>query len=186
MAKNGYNFNLDFIIYVLLACLHYSGSNLQLLHSRDNDSTIREAWGKLEDKTLDYVASIMQSHAYVDHTDEINTPYALIPIITFCFKVDRPLTEIEIKKMAKWFYYSQIWSRYSFQVQTKMDYDLRLVKESEQPFDDLLQVIRDERPLKIEANQFLGRTVSHPLFTMVRWLFKSQEATCLTTGVKLS
>ena len=186
LEGRGYVFKLDFVVYALLACLHHSGSNMRLLHDQANDAPIRAAWKKLEEQTLDYVANIMQSHAFVDHTDEINSVYALIPIIAYCYQQDSHLSEMHIKKLVKWFYYSQIRYRYISQLPQKLDRDLRVIKESDQPFDELLQVIKDERPLEIVADEFVGRAISHPLFPMMRWYFKSQGATCLTTGVKLA
>ena len=186
LEVRGYVFNLDFVIYALLACLHYSGSNMRLLHDPSNDKPIRAAWKRLEEETLDYVANIMQSHAFVDHTDEINSIYALIPIIAYCYLQDKHLTEVQVKKLVKWFYYSQIRVRYTSQLPQKLDRDLRVVKETDQPFDELLQVIKDERPLEIVPDEFVGRSISHPLFAMMRWYFKSQGGTCLTTGVKLA
>ena len=186
LEARGYVFKLDFVIYALLACLHYSGSNMRLLHDPSGDKPIRAAWKKLEEETLDYVANIMQSHAFVDHTDEINSIYALIPIIAYCYRQDKHLTEMQVKRLIKWFYYSQIRVRYTSQLPQKLDRDLRVVKESEQPFDELLQVIKDERPLEIVPDEFVGRSILHPLFAMMRWYFKSQGGTCLTTGVKLT
>lgn len=186
LEARGYVFNLDFVIYALLACLHYSGSNMRLLHDPADDKPIRTAWERLDKETLDYVANIMQSHAYVDHTDEINSIYALIPIIAYCYQQDGHLTEVQTKKLVKWFYYSQIRVRYTSQLPQKLDHDLRVIKESAQPFDELLQVIKDERPLEVVPDEFAGRSISHPLFPMMRWYFKSRGATCLTTGVKLA
>jgi hypothetical protein len=57
--------------------------------------------------------------------------------------------------------------------------------ESKQPFDDLLQVIAEERPLEVLPLEFVGRATQHPLFSMVRWYLKSRGAVCLTTGVSL-
>lgn len=185
LAERGYVFKLDFIVYALLACLHHSGSNMGRLHSSENNEPIRLAWQKLESETLDYVANIMQSHAYIDHSDEINSIYALIPIIAYCYQKDGHLSDMQIKKMVKWFYYSQVRYRYISQLPQKLDRDLRLVEEAEQPFDELLQVISDERSLEIIPSEFVGRAISHPLFAMMRWYFKSRGATCLTTGVKL-
>jgi len=87
--------------------------------------------------------------------------------------------------MVKWFYYSQIRGRYISQLPQKLDRDLRTIKESTQPFDELLAVIAEERPLEVTPNEFEGRSISHPLYPMIRWLFKSREAYCFTTGVKL-
>jgi hypothetical protein len=189
LEAKGFVFKLDFIVYALLACLHHSGSNMKLLHDDGNGEPIRAAWKLLEGNTLDYAVNIMQSHAYVDHTDEINSVYALIPIIAFCYQKANSgighLSELEIRKIVKWFYYSQIRTRYISQLPQKLDRDLRMVRDSEQPFDELLRVIQDERALEILPDEFEGRTISHPLYPMMRWYFKSREAYCFTTGVKL-
>lgn len=189
LEAKGFVFKLDFIVYALLACLHHSGSNMKLLHDDGNSESIRLAWKQLEGSTLDYVVNIMQSHAFVDHTDEINSVYALIPIIAACYQKAVSgaghLSEQEIRKIVKWFYYSQIRTRYISQLPQKLDRDLRMVRDSEQPFDELLRVIQDERALEILPDEFEGRTTSHPLYTMMLWYFKSREAYCFTTGVKL-
>jgi hypothetical protein len=191
LEKNGFVFKLDFVVYALLACLHDSGSNMKLLHTQDNSEMIRKVWKQLETHTLDYVVNILQSHAYVDHSDEINSVYALIPIIAFCYHKaasggdNAHLSELEIRKVVKWFYYSQIRYRYISQLPQKLDRDLRMVRDSLQPFDELLRVIQDERSLEISPDEFEGRTISHPLYPMMRWLFKSRGAYCFTTGVKL-
>lgn len=191
LEERGFVFKLDFIVFALLACVHHSGANMKLLHDAGNDETIRAAWKQLESGTLDYVVNIMQSHAFVDHSDEINSVYALIPIIAFCFQKATSgsggghLSELEIRKIVKWFYYSQIRARYISQLPQKLDRDLKMVRDSSQPFDELLRVIQDERALEILPDEFEGRTISHPLYPMMRWYFKSREAYCFTTGVKL-
>lgn len=186
LAEQGFVFKLDFIVYVLLGCLHHMGSDMRKLHGAENDERIRAAWARLDGQVLDYVVSLMRSSAYVDHTDEINSVYALIPIIIYCYdKEGGHLTEDEIRKVVKWFYYSQIRTRYVSQLPQKLDRDLRVLVESSSPFDDLLKVIEEERPLPITAGEFEGRAIGHPLFGLMRWYFKSRNAVCLTTGVAL-
>jgi hypothetical protein len=186
MAENGFVFKLDFIIYVLLGCLYHLGSEMKKLHGAENNSLIREAWNLLDGKVLDFVASLMRSHAFVDHTDEINSIYALVPITVYCFrKGGTHLTDVEIRKLVKWFYYSQIRSRYVNQLPQKLDRDLRTIKDSSNPFDELLAIIEEERRLEITADEFVGRSISHPLFGLLRWYFKSRDAVCFTTGLHL-
>lgn len=186
LAEEGFVFKLDFLVYVLLGCLYHLGSEMRKLHDAENNETIREAWNLLDRQVLDYVAGLMRSRAFVDHTDEINSVYALIPIIVYCFDKDgEHLTDAEIRKMVKWFYYSQIRARYVSQLPQKLDRDLRIVAESKNPFDELLAVIEEERRLEITPDEFVGRSISHPLFGLVRWYLKSRNAVCLTTGVEL-
>lgn len=186
LENQGFVFKLDFIVYVLLGCLYHSGSDMKKLHDADNDRKIREAWERLDKQVLDYMVNLLRAHAFVDHTDEINSPYALVPIIVYCFdKNGVHLTDAEIRKMVKWFYYSQIRARYVSQLGQKLDRDLRMVAESPQPFDALMQDFINEERLVIQPSDFVGRAPQHPLFSMVRWYLKSRGAVCLTTGVSL-
>jgi hypothetical protein len=186
LEKNGFVLKLDFVVYVLLGCLHHMGSDMRKLHDASNNDKLREAWDRLANQVLDYVANLMRTNAYVDHTAEINSPYALVPIIVYCFdKNGKHLTDTEIRKMVKWFYYSQIRYRYVSQLPQKLDKDLRTIAESTNPFDALLQDIAEERELKISPSEFAGRAIQHPLFSMVRWYLKSRGAVCFTTGMSI-
>lgn len=187
LEKEGFVFKLDFIVYVLLGCLYHMGSDMRKLHDASNEEQIRAAWDRLETQVLDYVVNLMRTNAFVDHTAEINSPYALVPIIVYCFDKDGThLTDAEIRKMVKWFFYSQVRTRYVSQLPQKLDRDLRTVAESPQPFDALLQVIAEESGrLEILPTEFVGRAIQHPLFSMVRWYLKSRGAVCFTTGMSL-
>ena len=186
LENAGFGFRLDFLVYVLLGCVHHMGSDMRKLHAQDNKATLQSAWKRLDEQVLDYVVNLLRGRAFVDHFREINSPYALVPIIVYCFdKEGTPLTDLEIRKMVKWFYYSQIRARYVSQLPQKLDRDLRTLTESKQPFDDLLQVIAEERPLEVLPLEFAGRATQHPLFSMVRWYLKSRGAVCMTTGVSL-
>jgi hypothetical protein len=186
LAQEGFVFKLDFIVYALLGCTYHLGSDMKKLHDAENNQRLRETWHILESKVLDYVASLMRSYAYVDHTDEINSPYALIPIIVYCFqKHATHLSDEEIRKLVKWFYYSQVRTRYVSQLPQKLDRDLRVVRDSDNPFDELLAVIAEERRLELSPDEFVGAWVQHPLFGLMRWYFKSRHAICFTTGLEL-
>jgi len=186
LEEHGFAFRLDFIIYALLGVTHYMGSDLRRLHSDDNLQTIKHAWDRLDHQILGYVVNVLRDHAFVDHLGEINSDFALIPMITAIFKKPNgQLTEVEVKKAVKWFYYSQLRQRYTGQVPQKLDQDLAIVKNSSSPFDDLLGVIEQERSLDIEEKEFNGRDIRHPLFSLMRWYFKSKSATCLTSGVSI-
>jgi uncharacterized protein with ParB-like and HNH nuclease domain len=186
LKEKGWVFNLDFIIYVLLGVTHNVGSKMEKLHSIDNKNNIINAWNKLEKNVLDYTFNILQSQAYIDHTKEINSVYALVPIITYIFnKPESKLNEGEIKKIVKWFYYSQLRQRYVSQLPQKLDKDLSIISKSENPFEELLAMIGEERPLEIKPNEFIGRDIRHPLFSLMRWYFKSKGAVCFGTGLQL-
>ena len=186
LKSTGWVFSLDFIVFTLLAVTHHQGSKMSKLHSADNKEVIQHAWHVLRDRVLDYTCNILQSHAYVDHTHEINSVYALIPIITHVYhQPGNKLSENEINKVIKWFYYSQIRFRYISQLRHKLDKDIGIVVNSSNPFDELLNLINEEKALEIKPSEFKGRGISHPLFSLMRWYFKSNDAICLSKGVQL-
>lgn len=78
LAQQGFVFKLDFVVYALLACLHHLGSDMSKLHGDENNELVRSAWQRLDKQVLDYVVNALRTHAYVDHTDEINSIYALL------------------------------------------------------------------------------------------------------------
>ncbi len=184
LKENGFNFKLDFIVYCLLGILYNMGSDMSKLHSSENEEKLKEAWKQLDEKILDYLVNLLRSQAYIDHSQEINSVYALIPMVAYIYKKGtESLTQDEIKKIIKWFYYSQIRQRYISQLQQKLDKDLGIVLRSENPFDEMLNGIKLERPLEISPDEFEGAGISNALYSMMRWYFKSKNAVCLTTGV---
>ena len=186
LERRGWVFKLDFIVYLLLAILHKQGSKMEKLHTETDNAAIRDIWEILDKRILDYTCNLLQSHAYVDHTGEINSVFALVPLVAYIFqKPDQKLDEKEIEAAVKWFYYSQLRQRYISQSATKLDKDLRIVSESEAPFDELIANIAEERPLEIKPSEFEGRDIRHPLFSLMRWCFKSNGAICPGTGLQL-
>ncbi|GAB6069904.1 DUF262 domain-containing protein [Thiomicrorhabdus hydrogeniphila] len=198
LAQQGFVFKLDFMVYALLGCMYHLGSDMRKLHGPENLTSqvnengdvvregIKEAWGKLDKYILDYVMNLMRTKAYVDHSSEINSVYALIPIISFFYhKHGETVGEPQLWRIVKWFYYSQIRTRYVSQLPQKLDFDLRIIKESDRPFEQLLGVIAEERRLEITPDEFVGRSISHPLFGLTKFYLKSRGATCFTTGLGL-
>jgi hypothetical protein len=67
------------------------------------------------------------------------------------------------------------------QLPQKLDRDLRFIAEAKSAFDELLAVIAEERPLEIMPDEFIGRSINHPLYGLMLWYFKSRNAICFTT-----
>ena len=186
LEKNGFGLKLDFIVYVLLGVLYNMGSKLEKLHEASNKEKIQESWKRLDEDVLDYVFNIMKSQAYIDHTKEVNSVYAFIPIIVYAFNKGKDrLSQVEIKKAVKWFYYSQIRQRYVSQLQAKLDKDIGIIANQENPFDKLLNIISADRPLEIKPDEFEGVGVSHALWGLMKFYFKSKGAICLSTGINI-
>lgn len=186
LKENGFNFKLDFIIYTLLGVLYHQGKNMKKLHGRENLERIKKAWELLENNVIDHVLNILQTHAHVNHSREINSVYALIPIIVYTYNKHNKkesFGEEEINKIIKWYYYSQIRQRYISQLPQKLDKDNYIAANSEEPFDELLNILKAERSLEITPDEFVGTDIRNALYSLMTCYFKSKGAVCFNTGV---
>ena len=157
---------------------------MKKLHDSANLERLKETWKLLDEEILDYVINLLRSQAYVDHRKEINSIYALVPLVVYVYRKGKDVpSHNEIMKAIKWFYYSQIRQRYTSQLPQKLDKDIKIVFNSDNPFDELLDNLAQERKLEIQPEEFIGVDVRNALFSLMRWYFKSRNAICLTTGV---
>jgi len=85
LEEQWFVFKLDFIVYVMLWVLHFSWAEMEKLHKPENLESMKQARDLLSKKVLDYVCNILKSHAYIDHTKEVNSIYALVPIIVYVY-----------------------------------------------------------------------------------------------------
>jgi len=159
---------------------------MEKLHSKDNLEPMKKAWEILDKDILDYVFNILKSQAYIDHTKEVNSVYAFVPIIVYAFnKGKNKLSQLEIRKAIKWFFFSQIRQRYVSQLPQKLDKDIGIISKEENPFDKLLNIIALERKLEIEPEEFIGVDTRHALWGLMKFYFKSRDAKCLSTGISI-
>ena len=183
----GYEFNLDFIVYLLQSVLHFTGSDMKSLH-RDSAEVIQQAWHKLDSKILDYTINILKNRAYIDSTEELSSVYNLVPFITYIYiQPDNTLNDNQINDAINWLLLSLLWQRYISQLPQKLDLDLRMVRDNKiNPFDDLRNQISDDRGrLDLKADDMTGRGTSHPIYKLMILAAKSNNAICWGTGNSL-
>ena len=60
LKETGFDFRLDFFIYVLLGVIHHSGKSMKKLHGKENEAAVKEVWNKLNDQVLDYVLNLLK------------------------------------------------------------------------------------------------------------------------------
>ena len=48
LENAGFGFRLDFLVYVLLGCVHHMGSDMRKLHAQDNKADLQSAWDRLD------------------------------------------------------------------------------------------------------------------------------------------
>lgn len=185
LRAKGFTFSLDFCVYLLLACLHASGTELHKLHAPDDESVVREAWERLSTETIDYALNLLRGHAYLDHSNELATPFVIVPVVAWLYHCKDKPTQESIKRMVRWFYLAQARQRYSAGVLQKLDTELKVIEKGADPWDHMVGFIAEKRSLEVMEQELERVAIQSPLFTVMRWIFKARGAVCLTTGAKL-
>lgn len=175
-------FDLRFIVRCLTGIVR-GRALFDTIHNAVKEE-VMEGWKKL-DKILDYVITILPKHAYIHSTEDINTTNILVPFIVYLSK--NPNLEFDSKKSMKkairWLYLAHLWTRYSGQTDQKLDQDINIVLRNLDPWDDLIDVIIDQRGrIKLEASNLEGRGIGNPVFNMLYIVEKAKGAIDWTNG----
>lgn len=184
LRDKGYEFDLDFIVFLLQAVLHHTGSQMRKLHKNTSEE-IEEAWKILSSSVIDYTINLIRNRLFIDSTDEINSKFGLIPLITYVYlQKDKTLNENQINNALNWFLLSQLWWRYVGQAPQKLDIDLRELKvHDDNPFEILrTKILEDRGRLELKADDIVGRGTTHPIYNLMILASKSKDAVCFGTG----
>lgn len=157
----------------------------EIIHDRPKEELIA-GWKNLN-KILDYLISVLPNSAFIHSTDDVNTNNIFIPIIVFLSENGgRFKTKAEINNAIHWLYLANIWSRYTSQTDQKLEFDLSIVVRNQQPWNELIDAIKDQRGrIRVDSKDLEGRSTSHPLYRMTYILAKANGAMDWANGIPL-
>jgi hypothetical protein len=146
---------------------------------------IQAAWERAK-KALEYLLNVLRFDAFIDSSGNLATDMALVPLVVYLANgKGKFVSDVEKKNFLHWMFAALMWARYSGSTETKLDEDLRALK-SKNPPDRLRQNIIAERGrIKVEAQDFVGRTVQGPLITLCYAAARAAGATDWFNGLVL-
>jgi hypothetical protein len=186
MAEDGFDLNLSFMTHAVAGILSGRGSLSDFVKTNINDITkedLIKTWEKLDEK-LNYLISLLKSDAYIVGTDDINTPYALIPIIVYLSEFER-LTGRVKKKMLYWFYASLYQRRYSSSPETSLEQDVTDILKVGDPEILIENLKEEEGNPQLSSDNLDMRGVRHPIYNMMCIVIRSNGAVDWNNGLAL-
>lgn len=175
LKKEGFNFNLTFLVRCLVGIVHGSAI-FDVIHKTEAEKVI-EGWNKLT-KILDYLVNILKGHAYIHSTDDLNTTNVFVPIVVYLARHEGTFPDNkEIKHAVHWIYAANMWGRYSGQTDQSLDHDISTIQRDGSPWQELLNSIIELRGrIKVEPSDLEGRDVRHPIYRMMFIIAKTRGA----------
>lgn len=185
LKKHQFSFGLDFIVRCITGMTR-KRALFETVH-KATEAELKSVWKRLE-RVLDYLVNILRNHAFIHSTEDLNTTNVLVPIVNYLAKYEGKFrNHIERNLLFHWMYSALNWSHYSGQVDQKLDKDISIIYQEDNPYEALINEIVQERG-RIEVKPFdlEGRGVQNPLYKMMYFVSKSNGALDWFNGSPLS
>lgn len=86
----------------------------------------------------------------------------------------------------RWLYAASAWARYTSQTDQRLDHDVSIILQHDDPWTKLVDAIIDQRGrIKLESSDLAGRGAQHPFYRMTYILIKANGAVDWFNGVSL-
>lgn len=173
-----YNYNLDFRNYTRLLniiCVERGIYSQEI--GKVSEEDLEEAWLNIN-KILSYLINILRDRAYIDSTDDINSNYVLYVLCYYLYKKGGKFeSEEEADKAIYWLYVALLWGRFSGSSETKLEADIRLIKE-EGTLDALIQEMHLFRgaSLQLRVEDLALQGVRSRIYTLFYASIRAQDA----------
>ena len=170
-----FNFDLTFMTRALTGVV-CQRALFETIHSRQEDELLA-GWESLS-KILDYLTAVLPRRASIHSTWDLNTSNVFVPLIVYLsLHSNKFPDETAAQHAIHWLYAAHTWSRYTSQVDQRLEHDISLVVREVSPWNALRNQIIDQRGrLDIKADDLDGRGIQHPVFRMAFILSKTLGA----------
>ena len=128
----------------------------------------------------------MTRNALVSNTNDLNSTNLLVPIVAHLLKNNCRFVGSQQNNFLYWMFLALVWSRYSGQTEQRLDKDVYLVMNRDNPILDLVAQIEDQRGrTEVKSADLLGRGSGHPIYKMLYVITKHKEAVDWSNGAPI-
>jgi hypothetical protein len=185
LRKKGYDFQLDFYVKCLVGVLT-NGMTYERAYNISEKKLI-EKWERIEE-TLDFVVRFLKNEAEMPDSSYFSTRGVLIPLIVYIEQNNVRLNYKEKQSFLYWMYSALMWSRYGGSTDTRLEKDISLLKEGDNPTEKLIEEIKDQRGrVELQGSDINKRGKrSKRFYNMVKILIRSNNPVDWQTGEPLN
>ncbi len=176
LTKENFEFDLDFLTRCLVVSLTNSALYKSVNYANYTKEDYIAAWEKIS-KVFDYIIPILKQSALISSTNDMSTVNVLVPIVAYLLKNDGRFSEKGKSNFLYWMFLALVWGRYSGQTDQRLDKDVYIAINSQNPVADLVNEIEDQRGrIEVKPADLEGRGSGHPLYKMLYIITKHRKA----------
>jgi len=186
--KTGFVFELDFLTRCMVVLLTGSALFEKMtsdVYRKTTDEEYKKVWEKLV-RIFNYLIPILKQSAYIGGGDDLSTNNVLVPMVAYLSARNGSFGNNDKNNFLRWMFLALIWGRYSGQTDQRLDRDVYLSINSQNPIDDLVNEIEDQRGrTEIKPADLEGRGSGNPLHRMLYIVSKFNKAIDWANGGSL-
>jgi hypothetical protein len=184
LRENGFTFDLTFLVRAMNAVVNQS-AEFEHLHGL-NEEALRQGWDDLS-QMLDYLVNVLRDHAYIYSTDDLNTPYVLIPILAYLSMTSGEFRSAQNRnRMLYWMYAALLLRRHTRSLDASLRQDMNVLEEG-QPLVGLITTLKEEEgDPHVTPENLDMRGIRHPLYNMMCIVVRANDGVDWRNGLDLS
>jgi hypothetical protein len=177
LASRRYAFDLTFFVRSLTGVVN-GRALFETIHDTPREP-LEDGWKSLG-KILDYLVTVLPKWAHVHSSDDLNTANVLIPPIVYLSRHGGSFSsERSLRQFVRWLYAASSWARYTSQTDQRLDHDVSIVRERDEPWAELVNAIIDQRG-RIELGHLTSSGVARSTRSTEQPLFSPRPTVPLT------
>jgi len=179
-----FEYSLTFLVRSLTAVVR-GRALFETIHDAQRVE-LEEGWHRLE-KILDYLVSILPKWAHIHSSNDLNTSNVLVPAIAYLARHGGTFSnEQSLRQFVRWLYAANSWARYTGQTDQRLEHDVSIIRNNEEPWTDLVNLIIEQRGrIELKPEGLEGRGTQHPFYRMTYVLVKANGAVDWFNGMPL-
>ncbi len=178
-SPSDYQKNLDFFTRCIVVSMTQSAlysKNAKLKYENFSKDDYITHWQKVS-KSMDHLVPILKQSALVSSTNDLSTTNVLVPIVAHLLKNNCQFAQGRKSGFIYWMFLALVWGRYSGQTDQRLDKDVYLAMNSQNPIADLVNEIEDQRGrIEVKPSDLQGRGSGHPIYKMLYIITKHKKA----------
>ncbi|RWX72688.1 MAG: hypothetical protein Metus_0765 [Candidatus Methanosuratincola subterraneus] len=147
-----------------------------------NRDELEEIWRQTK-RGVDYTINFLKNNAGIESTEWIPSLNALIPLVVY-LSDSKVLSKQDERRLLFWYFCATIHGRFTGSPESKLDQDLKAIKESTAALIDNLK--REIPDYKITSRMITGKYQTNPSLPLLFSIFRQNKAEDWFTGTILS
>jgi len=151
---------------------------------KKSQDELKEIW-KQTKSGVDYTINFLKNNAGIESVDWLPSLNALVPLVVYLSE-KQTLSEQEERMLLFWFFIATVYGRFTGSPETKLDQDLKAIKESN-PIISLVNNLKRESPsFEMTSDMLIGKHQASPYLPLIFVIFRKNNAKDWFTGTVLS